>query len=154
MPEISPWTRRSQRLAVHAIPALLESAIDAILDNAVDAVKGQGKRRIEIAVKENREAGEVFMDVSNSGPLIPDDEAARIFDLFYTTKDEGTGLGLYFAREYLTMQGGSLEYVKAQKDDLGLVKSCRYFVSAGEVLPFRSWCQLMPTRAAACSGTQ
>ncbi|WP_269724254.1 sensor histidine kinase [Nitrosococcus watsonii] len=54
--------------------------------------------------------GQVFLEVMDRGPGIPDDMADKIFEPFFTTQKTGTGLGLYFARELSECNGASLEY--------------------------------------------
>jgi signal transduction histidine kinase len=49
------------------------------------------------------------LTVSDTGAGIPAERLARIFDPFYTTKEQGTGLGLAFVREIVTDHGGMLE---------------------------------------------
>ena len=61
-----------------------------LLDNAIDAVEGRGR----ITLRTASEDGRVLVEVADDGPGIPDDARERIFEPFYTTKDEGTGLGL------------------------------------------------------------
>jgi signal transduction histidine kinase len=61
-----------------------------LIDNAIDAVEGRGR----ITLRTASEDGRVLVEVADDGPGIPDDARERIFEPFYTTKDEGTGLGL------------------------------------------------------------
>jgi signal transduction histidine kinase len=67
-----------------------------LIDNALDAMDGQGT--LQVTVRADREA--VAVEITDSGPGLPDDVARRAFDAFFTTKDvgKGTGLGLDIAR--------------------------------------------------------
>jgi signal transduction histidine kinase len=47
--------------------------------------------------------------VSDTGPGIPSDLADRIFDMHFTTKQSGTGIGLYVARSMFEAQGGTVQ---------------------------------------------
>ena len=64
--------------------------------------------------------GEVFvLDVADSGPGIPAEDRARIFDAFYTGKPsassvKGTGIGLSVVMEFVTVHGGSVEIVDGE----------------------------------------
>ena len=49
-----------------------------------------------------------FVQVSDEGPGIPAAAAAGIFDLFFTTHDEGTGVGLYICKTLVTEWGGMI----------------------------------------------
>ena len=53
-------------------------------------------------------ASEVILTVSDSGPGIPEALWERVFDMFYTTKPEGLGLGLWLSRSIVQNQGGSM----------------------------------------------
>ncbi|RZA17511.1 MAG: HAMP domain-containing histidine kinase [Lysobacteraceae bacterium] len=57
------------------------------------------------------EHGAPVLDVTDRGPGIPDRVAAQLFRPFFTTSGEGTGLGLYIARELCLANQASLDYV-------------------------------------------
>ena len=59
----------------------------------------------------------IIIDVSNNAGLIPDDVASHIFIPFFTTKPEGSGIGLSLSRQIMRVSGGSLSLLqdKAQR---------------------------------------
>lgn len=61
----------------------------------------------------DKEDGRAVMDVQDDGPGIIDEQLGKLFEPFFTTAAEGTGLGLYIARELCEANGASLEYRKA-----------------------------------------
>jgi signal transduction histidine kinase len=63
-----------------------------LIDNAIDAVEGNGNIKIHTAYENDQ----VFVEISDDGPDIPEEIRDRIFEPFFTTKDvgKGTGLGL------------------------------------------------------------
>ena len=69
----------------------LEQLFLNLLMNANEATPHGGR----ITVVVSREDRRVMVAVTDSGPGIPDDELKRVFDPFYTTKERGSGLGLY-----------------------------------------------------------
>jgi signal transduction histidine kinase len=48
----------------------------------------------------------VLLRVADDGPGMPPDQRARVFDLFYTTKEGGTGLGLPLSQQIVVAHGG------------------------------------------------
>lgn len=70
-----------------------------LLTNAKDALDGQRRegRRIECAVEDAD--GTVRIRIANNGGTVPPEQMERIFDPYFTTKEDGTGLGLYIARQ-------------------------------------------------------
>jgi two-component system sensor histidine kinase KdpD len=95
-------------LYVH--PALIEQALFNILENAARFSPPGEPVRIS-----TRNDGEhLLIDVSDRGPGIPEDQRARIFDMFYSVSrgdraPQGTGLGLAICRGMIGAHGGSVE---------------------------------------------
>lgn len=56
------------------------------------------------------EQGRVVLDVTDDGPGIPVGQQGKLFEPFFTTASDGTGLGLYIARELCEANGALLEY--------------------------------------------
>ena len=75
-----------------------------LFENAGDALGGSGVFRVTTS------AGPSWVDaeVGDTGPGIPQDDLERVFEPFYTTREERAGLGLAIAREIATAHGGSL----------------------------------------------
>jgi two-component system sensor histidine kinase PilS (NtrC family) len=51
-----------------------------------------------------------MLEVQDDGPGIPAENQGRLFEPFFTTASEGTGLGLYIAKELCEANGAQLEY--------------------------------------------
>jgi two-component system sensor histidine kinase HydH len=93
-----------------ADPDLLAQMVLGLLTNAAEALGSGG--RVELRV-EPRPAGEgLVLDVADSGPGVSLEDAGRIFDPFYTTKDTGTGLGLAMAARIVQTHGGHIEVIQ------------------------------------------
>jgi len=95
-------------LYVH--PALIEQALFNILENAARFSPPGEAVRLHVHVVEQN----LLIDVSDRGPGIPEDERARIFDMFYSVArgdraPQGTGLGLAICRGMIGAHGGSVE---------------------------------------------
>ena len=87
----------------------LEQVLLNLLLNAMDAVKDEdpAKRTINITV-DAIETGEVRISVADSGPGIAPDVLPKIFDNFFTTKQDGMGLGLALSRSIVEAHHGQL----------------------------------------------
>ena len=95
-------------LLVYADESLLSHVVTNLLKNAVEAFNGQEKL-IFIRLKAYANAQEsIIVDVSNNAGLIPEDVASHIFIPFFTTKPEGSGIGLSLSRQIMRVSGGSL----------------------------------------------
>lgn len=75
--------------------------------NAVDAMRGSGG---VLAIRTSADpAGGVSFEVTDEGPGIAPEHHEKVFSAFYTTKAEGTGLGLAVARDLARAHGGTVE---------------------------------------------
>ena len=97
-------------LFVH--PALIEQALFNILENA--ARFSPLDQPVRVLVRTNTDKQQIMIDVIDRGPGIPEDERARIFDMFYSVSrgdraPQGTGLGLAICRGMIGAHGGSVE---------------------------------------------
>ncbi len=52
------------------------------------------------------------LDILDDGPGVPPDQVSQLFEPFFTTDSQGTGLGLYIARELCAANGATLEYIE------------------------------------------
>ncbi|MFC1806386.1 sensor histidine kinase [Planctomycetota bacterium] len=90
--------------AVEADRRLLRFALMNLLKNASEAMGPGGRLRVR-TVQHN---GAVEIQVSDTGPGIPADDLAHVFEPFYTTKDAGSGLGLSLSRQIVEKHAGTL----------------------------------------------
>lgn len=89
---------------VMADPVRLTQALLNLLINAIQAVERKGRVEASAWVAD----GWVSVAVSDNGPGIPPEKLASVFDPYFTTKTEGSGLGLWIAQQIATAHGGSL----------------------------------------------
>jgi signal transduction histidine kinase len=78
-----------------------------LLQNALEAMLGREEKRIEVIVREERDF--VRVDVVDSGPGIAAEKRERIFELFYSDKPSGMGIGLSLSHMIIESHGGTLE---------------------------------------------
>ena len=96
--EVSP-----KDLIVYADESLIAHVVTNILKNAVEA----SASFIQIKAYTNEQEA-IVIDVTNNAGIIPDDVAAHIFIPFFTTKKEGSGIGLSLSRQIMRVSGGTL----------------------------------------------
>lgn len=88
-------------------PARLRQAVLNLLRNGVEAAGRGGTVRLGARVSPSGKGARV--SVEDTGPGVPEDVKARLFQPFFTTKPQGTGLGLMLAREIVLEHKGELE---------------------------------------------
>lgn len=118
--EVSP-----KDLLVYADENLLSHVVTNLLKNAVEAfrekeredkqkcrsadLQSAASKKAFIRLQAYANAQEsIIIDVSNNAGLIPEDVASHIFIPFFTTKPEGSGIGLSLSRQIMRVSGGSL----------------------------------------------
>ncbi len=78
----------------------LSQCLWKLLDNAVDhASREKAIPRVRLALNRDEESGFCIITVADNGPGISQNQLSKIFEPFYTTRKEGSGLGLYIARQ-------------------------------------------------------
>jgi len=84
--------------------AQLRQVLLNLVRNAREAMDGGGTLRLSTSTAE----GAVHVRVEDTGPGIPEEARAHLFDPLFTTKPHGTGLGLALSRQILEAHGGAL----------------------------------------------
>ena len=84
----------------------LRSALINLIRNACEALEGSGGY-VKLSVRTG--GGEARITVEDNGPGIPREFSEKIFEPFFSTKPQGTGLGLSMVRQLMQVQGGRIE---------------------------------------------
>ncbi len=84
----------------------LQQVFTNLFINAADAMEGKG--RLSIKAKYDKDNEKFIIKVSDTGPGIPEEFRDKIFDIFFTTKPvgKGTGLGLSISQNIISLHGG------------------------------------------------
>ena len=90
----------------------MKQALLNIILNANQSMSAGG----QLTIKAYKTNGHISIDVADTGEGMPPDRIGRLFDLFYSTKKNGTGLGLPIARRIATMHGGEI-HVKSKENE-------------------------------------
>jgi two-component system nitrogen regulation sensor histidine kinase NtrY len=94
-------------LRLHADPAHVEQALINLVKNAIDALAE--KTHGDIVLKAYiGHGGNILIDVIDNGAGIPADKLEQIFVPFYTSKREGTGVGLFLVKQIMQAHRGSV----------------------------------------------
>lgn len=93
---------------------ILRQAVDNLLRNALQA---QPSRDGRIVLRTQRETDWVCIAVEDTGPGIPAADIDKVFDLFFTTREGGSGVGLPLVRQTVELHGG--EVAIASQPDSG-----------------------------------
>ena len=94
---------RGDAILVRADPGMLRGAL---LNLVLNACQASGRSGVDIEVR--AEGDRCRIAVRDSGPGIPTEIRARLFEPFATTRREGTGLGLPIVRRLIELQGGEV----------------------------------------------
>ena len=96
-----------EHLELTADPILVEQVLINLLMNAVEAVGNRPVSRIELrGITDSRDR--VMIQVADNGPGIVADVIEKVFIPFFTTKPEGSGIGLSLSRQIMRAHGGSI----------------------------------------------
>ena len=97
-------------LMLYADSNLIRQLLINLLKNAVQAIGDHQGRILVHAYADKNE--HVFINVSNNGPAISSELARQIFVPFFTTKQDGSGIGLSLARQIMKLSGGTITLLK------------------------------------------
>jgi two-component system, NtrC family, sensor histidine kinase HydH len=93
--------------ALAGSPQALQQVVVNLTGNALQAMPAGG--RLECQTRWLASEDEVELRVRDTGPGVPADARDRLFEPFFTTRAEGTGLGLALCREIVRQHGGSID---------------------------------------------
>jgi C4-dicarboxylate-specific signal transduction histidine kinase len=93
---------------VMADPLQIQQVIVNLIMNGIDAMKDIDQQRVISIRSQNMEGQQLTISVSDNGVGLPQQQADKIFDAFFTTKSHGIGLGLRISRTIIESHRGRL----------------------------------------------
>lgn len=96
----------AERVPIEGYRDRVRQALLCVITNALEAMPEGGELALGLEVR----GGRVALSVSDTGSGVPEDAGDRIFDLYYSTKQQHEGLGLYVARSVVESTKGSIEH--------------------------------------------
>jgi nitrogen fixation/metabolism regulation signal transduction histidine kinase len=112
------WDKKGIQVQVKIQPSELNVTVDKdmleqvllnLLQNAEHAVENCMSPKVNLNAFLNKR-GHVVIEVSDNGKGIPDEIGNKIFVPFYTTKQQGSGVGLALTRQIILAHGGAIKY--------------------------------------------
>jgi two-component system nitrogen regulation sensor histidine kinase NtrY len=94
-------------LELDADPELLDQALINLLRNAIEALRDESQGKIALLATRDLE-GRTTIKIADNGPGIPSGQMEKVFVPFFTTKRQGSGVGLTLARQIMTVHGGMI----------------------------------------------
>ena len=102
-----------KKLDVQADRDMLEQILINLLQNAAQALEGTNEATVWLNAHISKR-GRVVITVADNGPGIPTDIAKKVFVPFFTTKREGSGVGLALTRQVMIAHGGAVSLAERE----------------------------------------
>lgn len=96
-----------ENLRVYADPNHLGQVVLNIMKNAIQAMQGTKNGKLQVSVENH--SNQTIIKITDNGPGIAPEILNEIFVPFFTTKSEGTGIGLSIARQIMRTHGGNIK---------------------------------------------
>ncbi len=114
---------------IFTTPHILQQIILDLLRNSIEAINNQSNRTIELSLQENNTKTHIIISIDDSGCGIDSHVQYKIFDPYFTTKTEGTGLGLTLVKKMVEELDGKIFVAHS---NLGGAKFELYFPISSE----------------------
>lgn len=98
---------KDEEMKISMDERLIEQVLMNLVKNALEALSETP--HAEITLSAGKTENEVFLKVSDNGPGIPPGQLDHIFIPFYTTREEGSGVGLSFAQHIMRLHQGRIQ---------------------------------------------
>jgi signal transduction histidine kinase len=86
---------------------MLQQAVLNLVTNAMEAMRTGGHLKLAVAAEHDS----VSLEVTDDGPGIPSEMRAKVFQLYFTTKEKGSGIGLAMTYRAVQLHNGTVDFV-------------------------------------------
>ena len=100
-------TVEDTKLTATLDPALIEQVVINLVTNSMHALEGRKDKVIQ--VKGYKQENKVTLEIADNGKGIPEKELKEIFIPFFSTKKEGSGIGLSLSKQIISQHGGTIK---------------------------------------------
>ena len=100
---------RNKDLMIYADEHQIVQVLINLVKNAIDAQA----TKINLSALEDKTTEDIYIEVSNNGKKISDEDASHIFVPFFTTKKKGNGIGLSLSRRIMILHSGRLRLISS-----------------------------------------
>ncbi|PCH66849.1 MAG: hypothetical protein COC06_12180 [Bacteroidales bacterium] len=100
---------KDNKVDLNVDPVLLDQIIINLLTNSIQAFQGVEDKKITLWIGRNEEE-RVFIEIEDNGSGIEKDLQEEIFVPFFTTKTDGSGVGLSLSRQLMRLHGGTISF--------------------------------------------
>jgi signal transduction histidine kinase len=112
--EVEVVVKVGEDLILHGYRDEIKQVMINLILNSIDALQ-QVSQAKQVKISAEITANGIRVSVSNNGPAIPAQLIHAIFEPFVTTKDLGTGLGLFVCKQMVENHGGTIECESADR---------------------------------------
>jgi signal transduction histidine kinase len=96
----------SDSIIVNLDHDLTKQALMNLVQNSIDATNSDG----QIKLGYSKSKSDLLFEISDTGEGISEEKQKKIFDLYFTTKKEGNGLGLSISQKIISQHNGSISF--------------------------------------------
>lgn len=104
-------------IMIETDPQMISQVIHNILKNAYECISQAETKNPQLKVNLKKTSDQVMIEISNNGPAIPPEIKEQIFVPFFTTKEEGSGVGLSLSKQIMLKMDGDI-YLKKNEEDM------------------------------------
>jgi len=102
-------------LVIYVDEIQIQQVLVNLVKNALDVINDSGIKNGKVSISVRQKQSELEISVEDNGPGIAEENRAKLFEAFFTTKEQGVGLGLSICRSIATAHGGNLRFTEPEQ---------------------------------------